>query len=198
MHLIQSFKQYIDSSLKLQVIHYKMSRWNYSYGLNILRVFDFWRNICFTTTKKSLIISANHDIFELSQEMPRDVRLRILDLSLPPKIKFFSIVAKNPWKIETELFSQCAISLEKWNFSHIFCPWLWIENASLKCYLGYKYKRECFQLFLDWAHALVLEGRFLPAQSDVLVKLRTKKICRIELNLSRPKNIHFLINEALV
>ena len=96
MHLIQSFKQYIDSSLKLQVIHYKMSRWNYSYGLNILRVFDFWRNICFTTTKKSLIISANHDIFELSQEMPRDVRLRILDLSLPPKIFFNS--SKKPLK----------------------------------------------------------------------------------------------------
>ena len=33
-------------------------------------------------------------------------------LSLPPEIKFFSVLTKVPWKTKIKFFSQCAISHE--------------------------------------------------------------------------------------
>ena len=71
--------------------------------------------------KRIVIISNEHGIYELPHELPNDLRLRILGnseisrrsqnfinyslvLSPHPKMKILSILPKNCWKIETELF----------------------------------------------------------------------------------------------
>ena len=59
-------------------------------------------------------------------------------------------------------------------------------------------KGECFQLFLDRAHALVSEGRFFALPIRRLCKIGTRKIDCVELNLPGPKNMHSLQNETLV
>ena len=79
--------------------------------------------------KRSAIISNKHDTFELSKKLKNSLSLTILEnlevsgksqnfvnnslVSSPtPKTKILSILAKNCWKMEIELFSQCAISRE--------------------------------------------------------------------------------------
>ena len=78
----------------------------YNHGHNILRLFDVWPNFPFT----------KHGIYELLnnlrlwilvirkyQENLKASKNYSLKLSLPPKMNFFSILAKKPWKIEIEL-----------------------------------------------------------------------------------------------
>ena len=80
--------------------------WTYNHGHNILRLFDVWPNFPFT----------KHGIYELLnnlrlwilvirkyQENLKASKNYSLKLSLPPKMNFFSILAKKPWKIEIEL-----------------------------------------------------------------------------------------------
>ena len=43
-----------------------------------LRPFDILPNVSFTTSEKSVIISNEHGMYELPQELPNDLRLKIL------------------------------------------------------------------------------------------------------------------------
>ena len=48
---------------------------------NILRLFDILPSFRFTTVKWSSIISNKHGIYDLSHELPNDLKLRILEIS---------------------------------------------------------------------------------------------------------------------
>ena len=49
-----------------------------------------------------------------------------------------------------------------------------------------KSEKQCFQLFVDWTHTLVLCARLWRVRSGAQVKLRARKIGLNELNLSTP------------
>ena len=68
--------------------------------------------------KQSVIISDKHDIYHLPPKLLKNLKLRILGkirkisklvLGIPIKMIFFSILAKNPWKMEIEIFLEGAI-----------------------------------------------------------------------------------------
>ena len=87
------------------------------------------------------------------------------------KTSFFSILAKNSWKIEFELFLWCTISHENYSLSQIFYLWFWSRNMShraswnpesvnyfgetlcfLVCLRHWMWMLGQFSKFLVWAH----------------------------------------------
>ena len=91
--------------------------------------------------KRCVIIGNNYGIYKLSHDLLNNSRLRTLgnlEISrrcqnfmnctllhnLAPKIKIFSIVTKNSWKIDIELFSYGVISQKNCSLSQIFWPGL--------------------------------------------------------------------------
>ena len=73
------------------------------------RHFRRWEGKCpHKKKKKSLTILENLEISGKSQNFVNNS----LVSSPTPKTKILSILAKNCWKMEIELFSQCAISRE--------------------------------------------------------------------------------------
>ena len=87
--------------------------------------------------KRSVFISNKHDIYELPQELPNDLKLirklgkitkisklyRVIThcLVLPPKLKIFLKLAESCWKIEIKAFLHCAIPHENQSLPHIPC-----------------------------------------------------------------------------
>ena len=103
----------------LEYFTFMLSIWN----LPTILVILFWDFSMFyqmflsTQVKRNVIISNKHGIYDLPQELPNDLRLRIIgnirEISnlhrsqvpnLPHKLKILSILAKRSLKIEIEPF----------------------------------------------------------------------------------------------
>ena len=115
-------------------------KWSCNHGRNILRLFDVWPIFFSPHVKGSVIIINTYSI----NELPNNSKLKIVgnsDISgksqklhrftaqgsvfLSKKYIFFSILAKNCWKIETELLSQI--------FSRWLCVqyWYWTQRKNI-------------------------------------------------------------------
>ena len=69
--------------------------------------------------KRCTIITYKYGIYELPDELPNDLRLRIFGnwkiSGLPAKVKFLEILAEKSRKTETKLFALCTISHENYS-----------------------------------------------------------------------------------
>ena len=103
----------------------------------------FYQIFLLPQVKRSLVIS-NRLAYAISQTSCRTTKdLRFQEIgkvqnnfkmswnynllpTLPPKNKTLLILVKGSWKIEIEVFTQCAILHENQSFSQVFC--LWLQN----------------------------------------------------------------------
>ena len=96
-------------------------RWNYSISRSdILKIFDILPIFLLPQVKWRVIISNNSDIHQMPHKLPNKLRqdFRKLGKGLHaisaqyPNIYVVSILAKNYWSMEIELFRQCPICYE--------------------------------------------------------------------------------------
>ena len=113
---------------------------------NVLRLFDLLPNFLFTTSEtmddyylQTWYIRVTSPVAERRKTLDLRKLVNIRKLlnclnfierqpSLPAKMKFFSILAENPWKIKIKLISLCAISHENQSQFQIFCELLSMET----------------------------------------------------------------------